>query len=81
MAAGVAGGGGGLGGRARDGCQGLDLRGVGTLLADALHFVLAVGPAGLSTGVQEPGEGIAFQAFARTRVPAGVDASRRSSVS
>jgi hypothetical protein len=61
---------------ARDVYQALDLRRVAALLEDALHFVLAVGSAGLATGDPEPGEGVAFEAFARARVPAGVDASR-----
>ena len=65
-----------LDGLARDVYQALDLRRVDALLADALHFVLAVGPAGLSAGVEEAEEGVAFETFARARVPAGVDASR-----
>jgi DNA repair exonuclease SbcCD nuclease subunit len=65
-----------LDGLSRDVYQALDLRRVGALLADALHFVLAVGPAGLSAGGSAPDEGVAFEAFARARVPAGVDASR-----
>ena len=65
-----------LDGLGRDVYQALDLRRVGTLLADALHFVLTVGPAGLSAGVEEADEGVEFEAFARSRVPEGVDAAR-----
>ena len=65
-----------LDGLARDVYQALDLRRVGALLADALHFVLAVGPAGLSAEAEEADEGVAFEAFARARVPAGVDPGR-----
>ena len=46
------------------------------LLADALHFVLAVGPAGLSRREPRGDDGVAFEAFARARVPAGVDPAR-----
>jgi hypothetical protein len=49
---------------------------VGALLADALHFVLAVGPAGLSVGAEGVEEAVEFEAFARSRVPEGVDAAR-----
>jgi hypothetical protein len=66
-----------LDGLARDVYQALDLRRVDALLAEALHHVLAVGPAGLSAGVEEDGGAeLRFDAFARTRVPAGVDAER-----
>jgi DNA repair exonuclease SbcCD nuclease subunit len=65
-----------LDGLSRDVYQALDLRRVGALLADALHFVLAVGPAGLSAADAAPDEGVVFESFARARVPAGVDASR-----
>ena len=41
-----------LDGLARDVYQALDLRRIAALLADALHFVLAVGPAGLSAGAE-----------------------------
>ena len=52
-----------LDGLARDVYQALDLRRVDALLADALHFVLAVGPAGLSAGVEEADEGVEFEAL------------------
>ena len=60
----------------RDVYQALDLRRVDALLADALHFVLAVGPAGLSAGAEEADE--ERRASRRSRAhacPAGVDAA------
>jgi DNA repair exonuclease SbcCD nuclease subunit len=65
-----------LDGLARDVYQALDLRRIGALLADALHFVLAVGPAGLAAVAAEHEEAVGFDAFARARVPDGVDAAR-----
>lgn len=66
-----------LDGLARDIFQALDTRRIAALLAPALHHVLAVGAGGLAAGGAETSEGgLDFEAFARERVPAGVDPER-----
>jgi exonuclease SbcD len=65
-----------LDGLARDVYQALDTRRLAALLEPALHHVLVVGSGVLHTGDGEPEEGMDFDAFARERIPSGVDVDR-----
>ena len=65
-----------LDGLARDVYQALDLRRVARCSRTRCTSSWRSAPAGLSAGAEEADEGVAFEAFARARVPAGVDAAR-----